>query len=241
MKNPWELKVDEDRSSDSLKTIIIFCEDGEIEPSYFRLFHSSKIKLSIIVNCGDKHKQVDYATNYCRDNDLLEVVNHAEKLKLDVGAQVWCVFDRDKEPNDGLDSSFNNSISVAKQIGFDVAWSNDDFELWILIHFEDVPVNDPAYYHRSKYYERLTQILKALIPNSSEQFKLVNNPRFDYYSSMKRRNRFLQITYQLMKGKIGDATARAVHLEQFHASQGYPYHQHCPCTLIHHLIKELTA
>lgn len=33
------------------------------------------------------------------------------------------------------DTSFNDSITTAEQKGMRTAWSNEDFELWILLHF----------------------------------------------------------------------------------------------------------
>src|SRR6185437_16675388 len=100
MKEPWNLKEDDSRDADSLVNFIIFCEDEQIEPEYFNTFATTKIKVSPIRNCGKQHKQVDYATDYCRENDLIELVEGKERLKVDEGTQVWCVFDRDKEEND---------------------------------------------------------------------------------------------------------------------------------------------
>src|SRR5688572_21763786 len=141
MMEPWDFKKDDYRQADSRPTFIIFCEDGEVEPEYFFSFRTSKIQISILRNCDKHHRQVDYATEYFRKNDLLEFVEEREKLKLNEGAQVWCVFDRDKEEGDGKDTAFNDSIVAAESKGIRTAWSNDDFELWILLHFEDV---DPA-------------------------------------------------------------------------------------------------
>src|ERR1035438_6403414 len=106
MTEPWNEKVDDERLQDTKSLFIIFCEDGEIEPAYFGTFESNpKIKISIIGNYGQHHRQVDKATTYCRNNALLETIEGKERLKLDEGAQVWCVFDRDKEEGDEKDRS----------------------------------------------------------------------------------------------------------------------------------------
>jgi hypothetical protein len=89
-------------------------------------------------------------------------------LKLDDGAQAWCVYDRDKEPNDGKDTAFNDSIVTANSKGIKTAWSNDNFELWILLHFEDVDIQNHEYLSRKKYYERLTEILKQSFPHEAK-------------------------------------------------------------------------
>lgn len=237
---PWEVKTDDIRTEDSKRVFIIFCEDGAVEPAYFELFKSKDVHISALGNKKQHHAQVDYATEYFRRNDLLEVVEvngiAQEVLKLDSGAQVWCVFDRDKEPNDSKDTAFNDSIFAANSKGIKTAWSNDDFELWILLHFEDVDPTDADYYNRTKYYERLTEILKERFPSEA----LFQNTMFDYYNTMKSKKKFLGYTYQLMKTSINDAIVRAKKLEAYHsAAPPKPLHLHCPCTKVHLLIEEL--
>lgn len=233
---PWEIRTEDKRESDTKKVFIIFCEDGAVEPAYFDLFKKSDLQISAIGNAKQHHAQVDYATEYFRKNNLIEVNEKGhEVLKIDEGAQVWCVFDRDKEPNDGKDSAFNDSILAANAKGINTAWSNDDFELWVLLHFEDVVVTDISYQSRTKYYERLTSILKENYPDD----RIFNHEKFDYYQSMKSKARFLRYTYQIMKDKIADAIKRAEALEQYHSNPVKPSHLHCPCTKVHHLVKEL--
>jgi hypothetical protein len=236
MKEPWEIRTDDSRAFDTKKTFIIFCEDGAVEPAYFELFKSENIQISAIGNSNQHHAQVDFATEYFRKNDLIEVTTTGkEVLKIDDGAQVWCVFDRDKNEGDNKDTAFNDSIVNAESKGIQTAWSNDDFELWVLLHFEDVDPNDSEYKKREKYYVRLTEILKNLYPEQT----IFNNPNFDYYTSMKSKKRFLQITYQHMKGNLKIAIERAEKLELHHSSFPKPTHLHCPCTKVHRLVKEL--
>jgi hypothetical protein len=233
---PWEIKTDDSRKVNSKKTFIIFCEDGAVEPAYFELFKKDDVHISAFGDKSKHHAQVDYATEYFRKNDLIEVNNLGQEiLKIDEGAQVWCVFDRDKNPNDQKDTAFNDSIFNANSKGIKTAWSNDDFELWILLHFEDVNPENTEYLHRTKYYERLTEILKQKLPNEN----LFQNPRFDYYSSMKSKNKFIQYTYQLMKENLERPIKRAEILEEYHSVGNKATHLHCPCTKVHHLIKEL--
>jgi len=105
------------------------------------------------------------------------------------------------------------------------------------LHFEDVVVTDISYQSRTKYYERLTSILKENYPDD----RIFNHEKFDYYQSMKSKARFLRYTYQIMKDKIADAIKRAEALEQYHSNPVKPSHLHCPCTKVHHLVKELIA
>jgi len=45
--------------------------------------------------------------------------------------EVWCVFDRDSFPIE----HYNRAFQIAPQNGIKVAWSNEAFELWYLLHF----------------------------------------------------------------------------------------------------------
>ncbi|MBK8548960.1 MAG: RloB domain-containing protein [Saprospiraceae bacterium] len=121
-------------------------------------------------------------------------------------------FDRDKEHGDNKDTAFNDSIRIALEKGINIAWSNDDFELWILLHFEDVDIGDTEYHHRKKYYERLTDILKKKYPEE----KPFTNEKFNYYEAMKNRRNFLTFTYQSMKNNQDLAIERAQKLEKLH-------------------------
>jgi RloB-like protein len=236
---PWEIKIDDNRKEDSTKVFIIFCEDGAVEPAYFELFKRDGVQISTHGDKKQHHAQVDYATEFFRKNDLIEINEYGhEVLKIDDGAQVWCVFDRDREPNDGKDTAFNDSIRTANAKGIKTAWSNDDFELWVLLHFEDVDPDNFDYFNRKKYYQRLTQILKECLPDEN----MFQNPRFDYYTTMKSRKNFLTHTYQLMKGSIEVAIERAERLEAFHlANPPKLPHSQCPCTKVHLLVKELRS
>lgn len=239
MKEPWEVKIDDNRKVNSKKVFIIFCEDGAIEPAYFETFKQDGIHISAFGNTKQHHAQVDYATEYFRKNDLIEVNSDGDEvLKIDEGAQVWCVFDRDKEPNDGKDTAFNDSIKSANSKGIKTAWSNDDFELWILLHFEEVDTQNADYLNRSKYYERLTEILKQHLPHET----MFQNPKFGYYNTMKSKKNFISYTYQLMKGSLDIAIERAEKLEAVHfTNPPKAIHLHCPCTKVHLLVKELRS
>jgi hypothetical protein len=149
------------------------------------------------------------------------------------------VFDRDKEHNNGKDTSFTDSINTAESKGIKTAWSNDNFELWILLHFEEVDPADGTYNNREKYYERLTEVLRTIAPINTEEEQVTRNPHFSYRETMKRKKRFLRITFQHMKGKTKIAIDRARILELFHSNPPKPHHLKSPCTMVHHLVEEL--
>jgi hypothetical protein len=65
--------------------------------------------------------------------------------------QVWCVFDRDDWPID----NFTGALSKARAKGIKVAYTNEAFELWYLLHFN---YHDTAI-GREKYKAKLTENL----------------------------------------------------------------------------------
>ncbi len=68
--------------------------------------------------------------------NTLTLVDEAIRLKNEARSaydQVWCVFDLDSFPSD----DFSNAISKAIAAGLQVAYTNEAFELWYLLHFED--------------------------------------------------------------------------------------------------------
>lgn len=99
-------------------TILIVCEGKNTEPSYFRHFKLTSATIRAIGN--------GYNTT--------SLVNQAIVLSQQgTYDQVWCVFDKDQFPA----NDFNNAIAIAAAKNFGVAYSNQAFEYWLILHFED--------------------------------------------------------------------------------------------------------
>lgn len=95
---------------------LIVCEGEKTEPNYFRKFRTSA---KVIVH------GVGMNTS--------SLIREAIRLKgEDDYDQVWCVFDRDSFPL----QNFNQAIEMAKANDIQVAYSNEAFELWYLLHFD---------------------------------------------------------------------------------------------------------
>lgn len=109
---------------------LIVCEGKQTEPNYFNGLrkkinekYGSKVDVlipSIEVKGTGKNTTdlVNYTDKY---------VNYANKRY----GQVWVVFDKDDYSNE----QFNQAI---KNCDYNVAWSNPNFELWILSHLKRV-------------------------------------------------------------------------------------------------------
>ena len=131
------------------------CEGEKTEPNYFRRFpvDTNVIKLDIKGEGKNTKSLVEKA---------IELKNDTE---FDEKDRFWCVFDRDKNPKNPNDSqNFNSAITLARNNGIDVAYSNDAFELWYLLHFN--------YYHtqisRKDYPDMLTDVLGHKYQKNSE-------------------------------------------------------------------------
>jgi hypothetical protein len=57
--------------------------------------------------------------------------------------EVWCVFDRDSFPP----GNYNRAFQLAQNNGIKIAWANEAFELWYLLHFNyhDTGISRDAY------------------------------------------------------------------------------------------------
>jgi RloB-like protein len=127
---------------------LIVCEGEKTEPNYFRSFRVPKNVAEIDVKGVGENPS--------------KLVNSAKGLKEQEDYdQVWCVFDRDSwTPED-----FNNAIKNAENQGFKVAYSNEAFELWYVLHFEFLNTGIP----RSDYLQKLSLLLNQRYQKNSEK------------------------------------------------------------------------
>ena len=127
---------------DPIPTFLIVCEGEKTEPNYFRSFPVSTRPEITIVGAG------------C---ETIAVVNKAIELMANRAfVQVWCVFDRDPSRVNNTAQRFNAALRLAEKEDIKVAYSNECFELWYLLHFNFYDTAVP----RSDYYKKLTILLK---------------------------------------------------------------------------------
>ncbi len=172
------------------KRFLIVCEGKKTEPQYFEHFRFP----GLVVEVDGVGK------------NTLGVVNAAIN-KRDEGDydQVWCVFDKDDLPID----LFEKAIRKARENNMHVAYSNQAFELWYVLHFE--------YLHnaidRKAYMEKLTHYL-----------------RFEY----KKNDPSI---YQILQCKMETAINNAERLmQEYHPSRPG---KDDPSTTVHQLVKTL--
>ena len=101
---------------EQLPIILIVCEGERTEPNYFDQFEVTNITIDPRGIGDNTIRLVKYAINESKRNDY---------------DQVWCVFDKDSFPKD----NFNNAVQLAQNNDFGIAYSNESFELWYILHF----------------------------------------------------------------------------------------------------------
>ena len=124
---------------------LIVCEGEKTEPNYFRSFRVPKVVIDIKGLGANPSKLVKSAKEFSNQEDY---------------DQVWCVFDRDS----WTEEDFNNAIKNAEAEEFGVAYSNEAFELWYILHFEFLNAGIP----RSKYAHKLNSLLGQKYQKNSE-------------------------------------------------------------------------
>ncbi len=98
---------------------LIVCEGERTEPNYFR-------------GLRQDHRLNATVTVMGKGLDPSQLVETAQaESRFGEYDHVWCVFDRDTWPA----QNFNNALVQAQRYGIQVAYSNEAFELWYLLHF----------------------------------------------------------------------------------------------------------
>lgn len=203
--NPYLEKIVNEK-----KSFLIVCEGENTEPLYFKNFPVPTKAVIIEKGCNTKTKLVDYALE----------ISKKEKY---VGKEVWCVFDYDIKPDEAATQpqDFNNAITKAESNGMKVAWSNDAFELWFVLHYQKLDVRHTR---------------KELFPILKKAWKLKS------FSKTAKTLNFCEGHYerhQINEGKLQKlAIARARELHKKHIGRE-DFANHCPCTTIYLLVEEL--
>ena len=166
---------------------LIVCEGEKTEPNYFRSFRVPKDVIQIdIKGVGENpSKLVESAKELNQQDDY---------------DRVWCVFDRDDWPA----QDFNNAIKNAEKQNFKVAYSNEAFELWYVLHFEFLNTGIP----RTDYCQKLTNLMGKKYKKNSEQI---------YYELIEKQGIAIKNSQKLLEqyerqNPVQDNPSTTVHL-----------------------------
>ena len=123
---------------------LIVCEDESTEPAYFRKVFQEKFE-ELLPKDTIRIEPVGTGRN------SLGVVEKAIEKRLSMTEiipktidHVWAVFDKDDlDMNETTAKRFEEAFTVATANDINIAYSNECFELWLLLHFVNVSNTKP--------------------------------------------------------------------------------------------------
>lgn len=198
------------------KFLLVVCEDQNTEPAYVATFRTSfpqhTLYLEVAGAGRDPLGVVLAAIEHCKR------LGGLTKRQID---EVWVVFDKDDaDLNSTTIDRFKKAFETANNNAFRVAWSNEVFELWFLLHFVDIDPTLPL--SRREVYDRLKTAINALVGAEVISDGHSNTQVIPYLSS---------------HGSLDNAIARAKTLLLFHSDKK-PIDAN-PATQMHMLIQSL--
>jgi hypothetical protein len=184
------------------KVILIICEGEKTEKNYFESFKIDlklvTVNIQVLGTGRNTMSLVDYA------------IATGKKLGLDPDDEIWCVFDRDDFQRDG---NFDNAITKAESKNLKVAYSNECFELWYILHFEYLNTD----IGRRQYISKLDKLLGTKYEKNSDKM------------------------YEKLKDKQNTAIKFAQKLSQEKEYRNLPNSRKCPSTKVHLLVESLNS
>ena len=210
---PWERKSNSSGYKigkySQNKRILIVCE-GQSEEIYFKSFDVVSLDVKCIDSKGlSKIQLVDFCDKTVNDY----------KEKTVIFDEVWCVFDMDVKRGEKEFADYDNAIKSAKSKKFNVAYSNDAFELWFYLHYQ---YTDQQHL-RTFYYEQLSNLWNI-----------------NYERSGKTVDHCKAIYGKLMVDKQANQQNAIKHAEKLHNNLiDLPYSQQNPVTTVYLLVKQL--
>jgi hypothetical protein len=151
--------------------ILILCEGEKTEPNYFR-------KFPLNIELVEIHVEGTGANTLSL---VEEAISRGQNAANDGRPynQVWCVFDRDSFPP----GNFNRAFKMADENRIRIAYSNQCFELWYLLHYH---FNDAAI-ERQKYARRLAKYIgRKYFKNDENMYDLLKERQHDAIQNAKK-------------------------------------------------------
>lgn len=218
IKKPWTGYQDRKRAvRKERQYILVASEDSQSSVFYFKALNEQLKKYSATIGVIPQGvgRNTQSLINYVKKNYKKWLDRVKEDVDIDDFNETWVLFDRDSFPAD----KFDNAIVSAENCRYKVAWSNECFELWYLLHFKD----QTSEINRKQIYEELTSFLRL-----SE----------NYIHLKGDKGRRVHEEMALNKD-VKKAIGRAKKLyADFSASNVSP-HEGNPCTLVFQLVEKL--
>lgn len=131
------------------RKVLILCEDTKSSVFYLRAFPVDKERVEVaVVGTG------------MNTDSLVEEAGRRVTADKALGVRysdVWCVFDRDSFP----ERNYARAFELARAKAFKVAWANEAFELWYVLHFDYVTTGLARAQYKGKLKSRGLEYDKA--------------------------------------------------------------------------------
>lgn len=119
--------------------VLIVCEDEKTEPYYFGVLKKQFPDETVFIR--------SVGTGRSSKGVVKKAIEEKQKLYEESNKEVdevWAVFDKDDaEKSQGNVQRFEEAFNLAEKENVKVAYSNEAFELWLLLHFKDVSSEKP--------------------------------------------------------------------------------------------------
>ena len=191
------------------RQFLIICEGSNTEPEYFKAFPVGNADVE------------SYGLGSSKTSLVKAVI---ETLKSDEDAkrkETWVVFDMDiKSDQSGqLKEDYNRAIELARKHKLKVAYSNDAFELWFLLHYQyfDSQIT------RHEYYDKLNVLWDCNYEKVGKTITFCNK----IYRRIEEDNRANQ--------HEAVTNAKQLLINQ----SGLVFSEQNPCTTVFELVEEL--
>lgn len=137
---------------------LIVCEDEKTEPYYFNQFigcFPAETVFLRTVGTGSSSLGVVECSELERNKLAIESNKMVD--------EVWVVFDKDDaDKSSGNTKRFIQAFKKAKELNHKVAYSNEVFELWLLLHISGVDATKEV--PREEIYALLESVGKSFLP-----------------------------------------------------------------------------
>ncbi|MGK0366605.1 MAG: hypothetical protein ACI85O_003680 [Saprospiraceae bacterium] len=201
-QKPYEIEI-----RDKAKVFLIICEGQNTEPEYFKSFPVLTATVESYGTGSSRARLVEQVVDIKRNEDL--------------DKEIWVVFDMDIQRDNAirLKVDFDDAIALAQANDIKIAYANDAFELWFLLHY----IYFDNEWTRHEYYQKLSELWGLNYEKSGKNLtfcrsiyhRLVNDVSANQKEAMRRAKKLLT--------------------EQSHKK---PCERN-PCTTIHCLVDEL--
>lgn len=110
--------------------VVIASEDEYAVKQYFNLFHSVKIQFEVLETEDGRSSPKDV---------LDRLTRYMEEFQIGKGDEFWLVTDIDHWAKPGHIKNLVEVVQLCRQKGIGVATSFPCFDLWLLLHFSEMP------------------------------------------------------------------------------------------------------